>query len=135
MQNCSAKKLNKPFATGADLNPQVEFSNSALFLEWAAKTFPAVKLAKIENFCSGHHYELQGPTGESNQYMVIPRHAILSLAEQEADQLQQLNAIFAVGSRPAVLADNSFVLKHIPSMPKALAQAFHVIKDIKTGCF
>ena len=135
MQNCSAKKLNKPFATGADLNPQVEFSNSALFLEWAAKTFPAVKLAKIENFCSGHHYELQGPTGESNQYMVIPRHAILSLAEQEADQLQQLNAIFAVGSRPAVLADNSFVLKHMPSMPKALAQAFHVIKDIKTDAF
>ncbi|AXF45667.1 MULTISPECIES: trifunctional transcriptional regulator/proline dehydrogenase/L-glutamate gamma-semialdehyde dehydrogenase [Acinetobacter] len=135
MQNCSAKKLNKPFATGADLNPQVEFSNSALFLEWAAKTFPAVKLAKIENFCSGHHYELQGPTGESNQYMVIPRHAVLSLAEQEADQLQQLNAIFAVGSRPAVLADNSFVLKHIPSMPKALAQAFHVIKDIKTDAF
>ncbi|HRB82748.1 MAG TPA: aldehyde dehydrogenase family protein, partial [Acinetobacter johnsonii] len=135
MQNCSAKKLNKPFATGADLNPQVEFSNSALFLEWAAKTFPAVKLAKIENFCSGHHYELQGPTGESNQYMVIPRHAVLSLAEQEADQLQQLNAIFAVGSRPAVLADNSFVLKHMPSMPKALAQAFHVIKDIKTDVF
>lgn len=135
MQNCSAKKLNKPFATGADLNPQVEFSNSTLFLDWAAKTFPAVKLAKIENFCSGHHYELQGPTGESNQYMVIPRHAVLSLAEQEADQLQQLNAIFAVGSRPAVLADNSFVLKHMPSMPKALAQAFHVIKDIKTDAF
>ncbi|WP_159152494.1 trifunctional transcriptional regulator/proline dehydrogenase/L-glutamate gamma-semialdehyde dehydrogenase [Acinetobacter johnsonii] len=135
MQNCSAKKLNKPFATGADLNPQVEFSNSALFLEWAAKAFPAVKLAKIENFCSGHHYELQGPTGESNQYMVIPRHAVLSLAEQEADQLQQLNAIFAVGSRPAVLSDNSFVLKHMPSMPKALAQAFHVIKDIKTDAF
>jgi len=27
------------------------------------------------------------------------------------------------------------VLKHMPSMPKALAQAFHVIKDIKTDVF
>ena len=86
-------------------------------------------------FCAGQHYELQGPTGESNQYVLLPRKCVLSLAEQEQDQIQQLAAIFAVGSRPVVLAENTFVLQYLAQMPKAIAQRFAVIRNIENADF
>ena len=60
---------------------------------------------------------------------------MLSLAEQEQDQIQQLAAIFAVGSQPVVLAENTFVLKYLSKMPKEIAQRFAVIRNIESGDF
>lgn len=41
---------------------------------------------------------LPGPTGERNTYALLPRERILCLADNEADALVQLAAVFAVGS-------------------------------------
>ena len=51
---------------------------------------------------SGKRFELplRGPTGELNTYSVVPREAVLCLAEREEDLQAQLAAVLAVGSRP-----------------------------------
>ena len=53
---------------------------------------------------SGKRFELslRGPTGELNTYSVVPREAVLCLAEREEDLQAQLAAVRAVGSRAVV---------------------------------
>ncbi len=135
MQHCSAKKLAQPFATQAQTTQPAHQPLYEIFYTWAEKTFPQYQLQPCPAFCAGQHYELQGPTGESNQYVLLPRKCVLSLAEQEQDQIQQLAAIFAVGSRPVVLAENTFVLQYLAQMPKAIAQRFAVIRNIENADF
>ena len=135
MQSCSAKKLAIPFATQATKTQPAHQPLYEIFYAWAEKNFPQYKLNPSPAFCSGHHYELQGPTGESNQYVVLPRKRVLSLADQEQDQIQQLCAIFAVGSQPTVLAENTFVLKYLQKMPKEIASNFSIIQNIETDQF
>ncbi len=47
----------------------------------------------------GAWHTLPGPTGEANLYTVLPRAAVLCLADADADLLAQLAAVLAVGSR------------------------------------
>ncbi len=47
----------------------------------------------------GDWQALPGPTGEANLYRVLPREAVLCLADSDADRLAQLAAVLAVGSR------------------------------------
>ncbi|MBP8063905.1 MAG: trifunctional transcriptional regulator/proline dehydrogenase/L-glutamate gamma-semialdehyde dehydrogenase, partial [Acinetobacter sp.] len=128
-------KLAKPYATG-EITP---LTDNATVLEqfktWAQKTFPQYELKMPQAFCVGSSYELQGPTGESNQYVVVPRERVLSLADNERDQIQQLLAIFAVGSHAVVLSENTFIAKHLSSMPKAVIDNIKVVKDVVTGDF
>ena len=135
MENCDRKKLAKPYATG-EITP---LTDNATVLEqfktWAQKTFPQYELKMPQAFCVGNSYELQGPTGESNQYVVVPRERVLSLADNERDQIQQLLAIFAVGSHAVVLNENTFIAKHLSSMPKAVIDNIKVVKDVVTGDF
>jgi len=135
MQHCSAKKLARPFATQAQATQPAHQPLYDVFYQWAEKTFPQYQLQPCPAFCAGHHYELRGPTGESNQYVVLARKRVLSLAEQEQDQIQQLAAIFAVGSQPVVLAENTFVLKYLSKMPKEIEQRFAVIQNIESADF
>ena len=105
------------------------------FKAWASKTFPTISLKAPSQIATGQSFSLQGPTGEENQYMILPRESVLSLAHTEQDQIQQILAILSVGSRPAVLAENTFVLKYLQTMPKAVAARFKVIQDIESGEF
>ena len=102
-------------------------------VRWVKQTFPQLALSLPKPIAVGQSFELQGPTGENNQYAILPRHSVLSLAEQETDQIHQLLAIFAAGSQPSVLAENTFALKYLPSMPKEIAQQFKVIADLNQG--
>jgi len=47
---------------------------------------------------SGHSRTLTGPTGERNVYTLMPREAVLCLADDEQDLLMQLAAVLSVGS-------------------------------------
>src|SRR5690606_5944632 len=105
------------------------------FKAWVNKTFPRVSLQAPAQIATVHSFSLQGPTGEENQYMILPRESVLSLAENDMDQIQQILAILSVGSRPAVLADNTFILKYLQSMPASVVKAIKVIKDIESGEF
>lgn len=134
MHQVSEKKLAQPYAMNS---AQVTLENPLLqeFKAWVYKTFPTISLTTPAKITTGHSFSLQGPTGEENQYMILPRESVLSLATNDADQIQQLLAILSVGSRPAVLADNTFILKHLQSMPAKVVKAIKVIKDIESGDF
>ncbi|WP_216935837.1 MULTISPECIES: trifunctional transcriptional regulator/proline dehydrogenase/L-glutamate gamma-semialdehyde dehydrogenase [unclassified Acinetobacter] len=134
MHQVSEKKLAQPYAAQAG---QVAAKNPVMqeFEGWVTKTFPALTLKAPLQIATGQSFNLQGPTGEENQYMILPREYVLSLAHTEQDQIQQIQAILSVGSRPAVLADNRFILKYLPTMPVAVSKQFNVIRDIETGAF
>lgn len=134
MQQLSEKKLAQPYAMRSDQAP-IEHKPVQEFKAWASKTFPTISLKAPSQIATGQSFSLQGPTGEENQYMILPRESVLSLAHTEQDQIQQILAILSVGSRPAVLAENTFVLKYLQTMPKAVAARFKVIQDIKSGEF
>ncbi len=53
----------------------------------------------VANSPVGDWHSLPGPTGEANLYTVLPRSAVLGLADDDGDRLAQLAAILAVGSR------------------------------------
>ncbi|RKG34065.1 trifunctional transcriptional regulator/proline dehydrogenase/L-glutamate gamma-semialdehyde dehydrogenase [Acinetobacter tianfuensis] len=135
MQECSNKKLAKPFAAGTAANVPSQQALFEQFKLWAEKTFPEFKLQMPQEFCSGQIFELQGPTGESNQYAVLPRSSVLLIADQEQDLIQQLLAVFKVGCQPAVLADNTFILKYLASMPKEVAARITAVASIEKGSF
>ncbi|WP_411686080.1 trifunctional transcriptional regulator/proline dehydrogenase/L-glutamate gamma-semialdehyde dehydrogenase [Acinetobacter pseudolwoffii] len=134
MHQLSEKKLAQPYAMRSDQAP-IEHKPVQEFKAWASKTFPTISLKAPSQIATGQSFSLQGPTGEENQYMILPRESVLSLAHTEQDQIQQILAILSVGSRPAVLAENTFVLKYLQTMPKAVAARFKVIQDIESGEF
>ncbi|ALH96159.1 transcriptional regulator [Acinetobacter equi] len=134
MQHCDQKKLAQPFST-QDSQQISDHSTYILFKEWVNTTFPNQDITFPEPFCAGQRFELQGPTGESNQYLVVARKKVLSLATNELDQIHQLLAIFAVGSQPVILANNAFVLKNLQTMPAKVAQSFVMIHDLEQDDF
>ena len=57
---------------------------------------------------------LAGPTGESNVYRLLPREAVLCLADDEADRLAQLAAVLAVGGRVLWPAEAAALAERLP---------------------
>ncbi|EPX3220654.1 trifunctional transcriptional regulator/proline dehydrogenase/L-glutamate gamma-semialdehyde dehydrogenase, partial [Acinetobacter baumannii] len=70
-----------------------------------------------------------------NQYIILPRHRVLSIADTEQDQLHQLLAIFAVGSQAAVMPNSPLLAKHKQTLPKDVLDAITTIKNITTDDF
>lgn len=134
MHKVSEKKLRVPYAVKDEQalrqHPIVDD-----FKAWATKHFPTVSLVEPHAIATGQGFSLQGPTGEDNQYMILPRESVLSLAQTDTDQLQQLIAILSVGARPAVLANNAFILKHLQSMPSHVVNQIKVVNSIEQGEF
>ncbi|MFT3758551.1 trifunctional transcriptional regulator/proline dehydrogenase/L-glutamate gamma-semialdehyde dehydrogenase [Thauera sp.] len=73
-------------------------------------------------FFSGAQYELPGPTGERNVYRVLPREAVLCLADDEGELLAQLAAVLAVGSRAVWLKGNARAAALHRRLPAAVQQ-------------
>jgi len=59
---------------------------------------------------------LAGPTGESNVYRLLPREAVLCLADDEADRLAQLAAVLAVGGRVLWPAEAAALAERLPEV-------------------
>ena len=138
MHQVSEKKLATPYAAQAE-TPTATFPAYEAFKTWAAQQFPQIQQQQQQQqpntIAAGQSFELQGPTGEHNQYAILARSAVLSLAQTDADQLHQIAAILSVDSKPAVLADNTFILKYLNQMPKLLATEFKVVADLEHGDF
>ncbi len=70
--------------------------------EWALGQGMALLAAQCDQAAAsspvGAWHTLPGPTGEANLYAVLPRAAVLCLADADADRLAQLAAVLAVGS-------------------------------------
>jgi RHH-type transcriptional regulator, proline utilization regulon repressor / proline dehydrogenase / delta 1-pyrroline-5-carboxylate dehydrogenase len=134
MQHCSHKKLAQPFATEKSTQV-IENKTYPLFKDWVKNTFTQAHITFPDECCVGQSFELQGPTGEKNQYTVLARQKILSLADNEIDQIHQLLAIFAINSSPVILSTQPFILKYINNMPKEIAERFMMIQDLQQEHF
>ncbi|WP_027476121.1 trifunctional transcriptional regulator/proline dehydrogenase/L-glutamate gamma-semialdehyde dehydrogenase [Curvibacter gracilis] len=93
--------------------PEVSPAALQALAEWAGRNAqPAVAAACVEwgeQARAGHARLLCGPTGERNVYTLLPREAVLCLADQDDDRLRQLAAVLAVGSQ-AVWPDSAQAL-------------------------
>lgn len=134
MHEASEKKLAHPYAT-AQPHATEENKVYAAFLSWVEQTFPHMHLQLPERMPIGQMLQLQGPTGELNQYLLQARPYVLSIANTEIDHIHQLLAILSIGSQPVVLANNMFVMKHLQHMPKIVRARFTTIDDLQQGSF
>jgi RHH-type proline utilization regulon transcriptional repressor/proline dehydrogenase/delta 1-pyrroline-5-carboxylate dehydrogenase len=89
--------------------------------EWAQRNAqPALAAACMsweERARAVRSHLLCGPTGERNVYSLMPREAVLCLAENDSDHLLQLAAVLAVGSQ-AVWPDKARAL--MQSLPEVV---------------
>jgi RHH-type proline utilization regulon transcriptional repressor/proline dehydrogenase/delta 1-pyrroline-5-carboxylate dehydrogenase len=70
--------------------------------------------------------ELPGPTGERNVYTLVPREAVLCLADADHDRLGQLAAVLAVGGRAVWPAAAGPLAGRLPA---AVRDAIAVVAD------
>ena len=104
------------------------------FKDWAQ----ANDLYHLANLCAGFELEslsgisrlLPGPTGERNSYTILPREAILCLAEHESDFLTQFAAVLAVGST-AVLPNTKVSQTLHARLPEDVASRIKLVSDWK----
>ena len=98
--------------------------------QWAADTGDTALRDLCDRFVaasrSGEARVLRGPTGERNLYSLLPREAVLCLAERDADRLVQSAAAFAVGAQavwPASAAEQ------LATLPVAVRDAITLTAD------
>lgn len=137
MNNCSGKMLETPFAVKSEnfFNHQYDYSTYAEFITWAKEQKLYAQIPPITNISVGKYFELQGPTGESNQYVMLPRHHVLSVAEHESDQLHQLLTIFSIQSKACVFKHSVFISKYYDSLPQSVKQSLTLIDDLEHASF
>ncbi len=131
------------FADAAKRVPSDDTARTALlaplltFREWLAGHAPGLAplcgdLAEVSP--AGVRLTLPGPTGERNTYTLMPRHAVLCLADDEADQLVQLAAVLAAGSK-AVWPSNDATRALFERLPKAIQSRIHLVADWQVESF
>jgi RHH-type proline utilization regulon transcriptional repressor/proline dehydrogenase/delta 1-pyrroline-5-carboxylate dehydrogenase len=101
-----------------------------LLRDWVAAAGRAPLAALCERFAADAPSlaprALSGPTGESNLYRLLPRQAVLCLADHEADRLAQLAAVLAVGGRVLWPADAAALAERLP---EALREQITLVQD------
>ena len=90
---------------------------------WATAAGPAGLGALCDRLAEqpgpGAARELPGPTGERNVYTLMPREAVLCLADADADRLGQLASVLAVGGRAVWPAEAAPLAARLPAPVRA----------------
>ena len=99
---------------------------------WAQATERTALAAQCARFAdasrAGSSRTLAGPTGERNVYTLVPREAVLCLADDEADRLTQLAAVLSVGSS-AIWPADAGTQGLLASLPAEVRQCVAVAND------
>ncbi len=95
----------------------------AALQDWASRQGKPALARACADFAhrsrSGAAVTLPGPTGERNVYSLVPRRAVLCLANGEDDRLVQLAAVLSVGSRAVWPATAQPLLQRLPAAVQA----------------
>jgi RHH-type proline utilization regulon transcriptional repressor/proline dehydrogenase/delta 1-pyrroline-5-carboxylate dehydrogenase len=129
-----AQALAQPFGIARSQNtPRDGQQASAALADWRRQNEPGANNEPAV-FFSGRSFELPGPTGERNSYHVLPRQAVLCLADTNADRLTQLAAVLAVGSR-AIWPEQDFqacaLHRRLPSVVQARVQLAEDLQQVE----
>ena len=104
--------------------------------DWAKKSAPefAVTCDRLAAFSpAGATVALPGPTGERNSYSLLPRGAVLCLADDDRDLMTQLAVVLSVGSR-AVFPSSERTQRVIRLLPEGVSRSVGTIaKDWGPG--
>ncbi len=104
----------------------------AALSRWAQATERTALAAQCARFAAesraGSSRTLAGPTGERNVYTLVPREAVLCLADDEADRLTQLAAVLSVGSS-AIWPADAGTQGLLASLPAEVRQCVAVAND------
>ena len=125
----------KPFGTIESLTTVTESAQLIAFKTWANQQFKNVDFNLSTEANPIGLYTLPGPTGESNQYAIVPRKVMLCMAEKEQSLIQQFASVYTIGSTPAVLHDDVLILKYLSTMPETLRKSIQIIQNIETDHF
>ncbi|RKG35391.1 trifunctional transcriptional regulator/proline dehydrogenase/L-glutamate gamma-semialdehyde dehydrogenase [Acinetobacter guerrae] len=137
MADCSEKALQIPFGVKSEkiAEPLPQLALFREFFAWVKQHYPEQKFPNVVPMNVGHAFDLQGPTGETNRYMMLPRKRVLALAQNELDLIHQMLAIFAVNSQVALLEGHMFLQKFAQQLPTAVRQAIFEIGHVEHGDF
>ncbi|MBK0063343.1 MULTISPECIES: trifunctional transcriptional regulator/proline dehydrogenase/L-glutamate gamma-semialdehyde dehydrogenase [unclassified Acinetobacter] len=137
MADCSEKMLQLPFGVKAEKisEPFPQLTLFREFFAWVKQQYPQQKFPNVVPINVGHAFDLQGPTGETNRYMMLPRKRVLALANNELDMIHQILAIFAVNSQVALLQNSPLLQRFGQQLPKAIRQAIIEIDHVEHGDF
>jgi len=115
--------LAVPFGSVATLQAAVDAPAAQELAAWCQSESLTVQTPSP--FFCGAQYALPGPTGERNVYRVLPREAVLCLADDAAGLLAQLAAVLAVGGRAVWLASNTQEVELHRRLPPAVRK--HIV--------
>lgn len=135
MHQCSHHPLDPLFAVNDLPLDQPAKPAAQLFKQWLTQYAPTIRMTEHDSSCAGQQFKLPGPTGEHNLYQLKARQRILCLAEQEIDLLQQLAAVFSIGSQAVLWAKQHTTSALLQHLPAALTPYIHVIQDIHNADF
>lgn len=137
MADCSEKTLQIPFGVKSEKvsEPLPQLALFREFFAWVKQQYPQQKFPNVVPLNVGHAFDLQGPTGETNRYMMLPRKRVLALAQSELDTIHQIMAIFAVNSQVALLQDNPFLQKFKTTLPEIIRQSIIEVGHVEHGDF
>ncbi|HVL09010.1 MAG TPA: L-glutamate gamma-semialdehyde dehydrogenase, partial [Burkholderiaceae bacterium] len=104
---------------------------------WLRREMPA--LAEVcqgfaDTTLAGVRLTLPGPTGERNVYTLLPRRAVLCLADDAHDRLLQLSAVLAVGSK-AVWPDTAETNALHADLPPEISAQVQRVSDWSTAAY
>ena len=104
---------------------------------WAKRSRPELG-ALCDRFAAfspaGADVVLPGPTGERNEYTVLPRSRVLCLASEDRDLLAQLAAALSVGAR-AVWPSSDRAQRLARAVPPAISRGIDLVSDWKSAGF
>ena len=125
--------ISQPFGTegkGESLgNPQA--SARQALADWLVQHPELAPVRAPMAFFSNQRFELRGPTGESNTYRLVPRQAVLGVADNERDRVAQLYAVLAVGGQMVWDAQDGQARELHARLPALVRSAITLSDDLE----
>jgi RHH-type proline utilization regulon transcriptional repressor/proline dehydrogenase/delta 1-pyrroline-5-carboxylate dehydrogenase len=132
LQHGVAPRQQQPRAESAAARADVLASLRELRASLAARDAADPLLGAIDALAAatplGRVETLPGPTGERNTYALVPRAAVLVLAEEPADLLFGIAQVLAAGARP-VVPDSETARQVTATLPPRLRAAVELAAD------
>ena len=123
------RALDEPGVRASLKNYHPSLAPFEAFRAWAAKSAPelAATCDRLAAFSpAGATIVLPGPTGERNSYTVLPRRAVLCVADDDRELMSQVAIVLSVGSR-AVIASSDRAKRVLRMLPAEVTRAVSTI--------